>query len=139
MKGWQQLYSSLGSLVASDPSLFIHTHGTVSTYVLVYVDDIIITGASADFMQNLITKLNSEFALKDLGNVHYFLGIEVHRLHDGSLLLSQQKYIRDLLIKCKMDKAKAISTPMVSGLKLSKHGSDQLPDPTLYHSIVGAL
>ena len=72
-----------------DPSVFIHTHGSVSTYVSVYVDDIIITGASTDFMQNLITKLNSEFALKDLGNLHYFLGIEVHGLHDGSLLLSQ--------------------------------------------------
>ena len=88
--------------------LSVHTHGLVSTYVLVYVDDITITGASVDFIQHLITKLNSEFALKDLGNVHYFLGFEVHRLHDVSLFLSQQKYIRDLLVKYKMDKAKAL-------------------------------
>ena len=121
-----------------DHSLFVHTNGSSYTYVLVDVDDIIVTGASANFIQTLIIKLNSKFSLKDPSNLHYFLGIEVHRLSDGSLLLSQQNYIKDLLVKSKRDKAKAISTPMVLVLK-SKHGSDQLADPTLYHSIVGAL
>ena len=71
-----------------DPSLFIHTCGTSSTYVLVYVDDIIITGASANFIQELILKLHSEFALKDLRPLHYLLGLEVYHLANGSLLLS---------------------------------------------------
>ena len=82
---------------------------------------------------------NSDFALKDLGHLHYFLGIEVHKLNDGSLLLSQYKYIKDLLVKSKMDKAKGITAPIVSGLKLSKHRSDSVFDPTLYRSVVVAL
>ena len=111
---------------------FIHTHGTSSTYVLVYIDEIIIMGASASVIQELIMKLQSELALKDLGPLHYFLGLKVHHLANGSLLLSQQKYIRDPLLKSKMDKAKAISTPMISRLKLSKHGSDKFDNPSLY-------
>ena len=96
-------------------------------------------GAFAEFIQRLITKLHSKFALKDLNHLHYFLGIEVHHLFDGSLLLSQWKYFKDLLVKSKMDKAKAISTPMVLSHKLSKHHSDKLVDPTLYRSVVRAL
>ena len=122
-----------------DPSLFIHSHSIGSIYVLVYVDDIIIIGASASFIQDLIMKLHSEFALKDLRPLHYFLGLEVHHFANGSLLLSQQKYIRDLLLRSKMDKAKPISTPMVLGLKISKHGSDKFDNPSLYRSVVGAL
>ena len=83
--------------------------------------------------------MNAEFALKDLGPLHYFLRIEVHNLRDWSLLLSEQKYNKDLLTKSKMDKVKSIATPIVSGLKLSKLGSDTMLDPTLYKSVVGAL
>ena len=122
-----------------DPSLFIHTHVTSSTYVLVYVDDVVVKGASVGFIQELIAKLHSEFALKDLVSIHYFLGLEVHRLSDGSFLLSQQKYIKDLLVRSKMDKDKTISTPMVLGLKLSQHGSDKLDNLSLSRFVVGAL
>ena len=94
-----------------------------TTYVLVYVDDIIVTSNSLNFIQALITRSNSEIALKDLNSLHYFLGIEVHKLKDGSLLLFEQKYIKDLLIKSKMDKAKGITSHMVLGLWLSKHGN----------------
>ena len=83
--------------------------------------------------------MDADFSLKDLGPLHYFLGIEVTRLANGSLHLSQQKYIRDLLAKSKMDKAKGISTPMVSNLKLSKFSTPNFSDPQLYRSIVGAL
>ena len=104
-----------------------------------YVDDIIVKGASTSFIQELIVKLHSEFTLKDIGTLHYFLGLEVYHLTDGSLLLSQHKYIKHLLVRSKMDKAKAICTPMVSRLKLSMHGNDKFNYPSLYRSIVGAL
>ena len=107
--------------------------------MLVYVDDIITTGTSPHLIQTLISKLNNEFALKDLGDLHYLLGIEVHRLVDVSLLLSQQKYIEDLLQRSKMDKAKGIAAPMVSGLNVSKHGSDPMTYRSLYRLIMGAL
>ncbi|KAF7834709.1 retrovirus-related Pol polyprotein from transposon TNT 1-94 [Senna tora] len=84
-------------------------------------------------------KSRYEFSLKDLGNLHYFLGIEVTHLDDGSLLLSQGKYVHDLLCKTKMDGANFISTPMVSNSRLSKDGDNLMSDPTLYRSTVGAL
>ncbi|KAK2420319.1 putative mitochondrial protein [Trifolium repens] len=122
-----------------DPSLFMMKTGSLHLIVLVYVDDIIITGSSLPHIQSLISKLNAEFALKHLGVLDYFLGIEVFHLADGSLLLSQAKYIRDLLSKAKMDNANGMPTPMASTLKLSKVGFVPVEDPTHFRSIVGAL
>lgn len=122
-----------------DYSLFIRITPQHTTYILVYVDDILITGSSAREVQSLIQGLNQIFALKDLGDLSYFLGIEVQRLSNESLHLSHVKYIKDLLAKAKMQEAMGISTPMVSGAKLSKHGDDVFGDPKLYRSIVGAL
>jgi hypothetical protein len=108
-------------------------------YVLVYVDDIIITGNSSSFIQTITNKLHKVFALKQLGSLDYFLGIEVKAQTDGSLLLSQGKYICDLLTKTNMTGASPVSTPMVSTAKLTKTDSPNFSDPTLYRSVVGAL
>nr|KYP37002.1 hypothetical protein KK1_041843 [Cajanus cajan] len=108
-------------------------------YLLVYVDDIIITGNSSQFTQQLINQLNSIFSLKQLSKLDYFLGIEVRHLQNGSVLLTQSKYIRDLLQRTNMLEANAISSPMLSSYKLSIHGSDTLADSTFYRSVVGAL
>lgn len=108
-------------------------------YALVYVDDIILTGPSASLVQQFVTKLKDVFALKDLGQLDYFLGIEVKHQADHSLLLSQRKYIQDLLVKSQMDDCSPISTPMVAGLKLTRDGDHPFRDPTLYRSTVGAL
>jgi hypothetical protein len=66
------------------------------------VDDIIITGNNDSLLQSLIQQLNLAFSLKHLGTLDYFLGIEVHKLSNGSLLLTQSKYIRDLLTRTNM-------------------------------------
>uniref|UniRef100_A0A803QNV3 Reverse transcriptase Ty1/copia-type domain-containing protein n=1 Tax=Cannabis sativa TaxID=3483 RepID=A0A803QNV3_CANSA len=109
-----------------------------STFLLVYVDDILVTGSSATVVTELISNLNNMFALKDLGLVNYFLGIQVthtkERLH-----MSQKKYIMDLLVKAKMDSANPLPTLMTGGEKLSATSSDPFADPTYYRSIVGAL
>ncbi|CAJ2673651.1 unnamed protein product [Trifolium pratense] len=122
-----------------DPSLFVYSHQGVTMYVLVYVDDILLTGSSSPILHDLIAKLHSQFALKHMGRPDYFLGIEVRYLPSGNILLTQSKYIRDLLHRANMADAKGINTPMVSSLKLSKFGTDELPDPLEYRSIVGAL
>jgi hypothetical protein len=66
-------------------------------YLLVYVDDIIVVSSSAAATDRLIHQLRTPFALKDLGSLHYFLGVEVHRLPPGGLLLNQPKHANDLL------------------------------------------
>lgn len=122
-----------------DPSLFLLHHGKLQIMILVYVDDIIITGNSTSFITALIKHLNDVFCLKQLGKLDYFLRIEVTHLPNGSLLLSQSKYITDLLAKVNMTSANGMPTPMVSSNKLSKIGSNEVDDPTQFRSVVGAL
>ncbi|KAK4276114.1 hypothetical protein QN277_019103 [Acacia crassicarpa] len=122
-----------------DQSLFIRKTLSDVTYVLVYVDDIILTGTSAVAISALISALHDQFALKDLGPLTYFLGIEVKRLHDGSLFLSQAKYIRGVLAKAGFTKARPDPTPMSSGTVLVKAGSQPLVDISLYRTVVGSL
>jgi histone deacetylase 1/2 len=64
--------------------------------VLIYVDDIIVTSSSDDAITALLRDLNKNFAIKDLGDLHFFLGIEVKRIPNG-LLLTQEKYVLNCL------------------------------------------
>jgi hypothetical protein len=104
------------------------------------VDDIIITNSSSSAIDALLCDLKADFALKDLGSLHYFLGIEVKHLSDG-ILLSQQKYATDLLRRVGMLDCKPVPTPMTSSEKLSARDGDPLApdDVTKYRSVVGAL
>jgi len=122
-----------------DSSLFIKEDSSTILYVLVYVDDIIITGSSKDAIAALIQKLHSHFPLKDLGVLNFFLGVQVKYTQEGDLHLSQTKYIKELLQKAQMGDPKPMHTPMVAGQKLSKIGSSDFEDPVLYRSVVGAL
>jgi hypothetical protein len=70
-------------------------------FVLVYVDDILITSPNSPAIHDLLAALHNEFAVKDLGKLHFFLGIEVVPSSDG-YILSQQRYIVDLLKRTKM-------------------------------------
>jgi hypothetical protein len=76
--------------------------------------------------------------LKDLGNLHYFLGIEAVRDEIG-IYLSQRKYIEDLLEKNSMTASKPCPTPMVVGKPLSIHDGEPMHIPTMYRSVIGAL
>ena len=117
-----------------DPSLY-KTSSTI-IYILVYVDDIIITGNSSSLVEKLIQKLNATFSLEQLGSLDYFLGIEVHSLSSGALLMTHFTYIRDLLTRTNMLEAKPISSPLVSICKLSNHGSDLLQEASFYRSVL---
>lgn len=97
----------------ADSSLFIYNSPQLTMYVLVYVDDLIIISSSAAATDALLQKLNAAFAIKDLGALNYFLGIEVHTT-PGGLILSQKKYITDLLQKTNMTLCRPVSTPMSS-------------------------
>jgi hypothetical protein len=82
-------------------------------YVLIYVDDLIIVNSSSSATTHLLHQLDVEFSIKDLSNLHYFLGIEVCPSADG-LILSQKKYITDLLHKTHMTHCRPVSTRMSS-------------------------
>jgi histone deacetylase 1/2 len=82
-------------------------------FVLVYVDDIIVTSSSDYAITALVRDLNKNFAIKDLGELHYFLGIEVKKINNG-LLLAQEKYATYILDKAGMHDCKAAPTPLSS-------------------------
>lgn len=76
-----------------------------------------------------MAKLNAKFALQHLDKPKYFLGIEAKSQKDGSMLLTQAKYIHDLLNQGNMVDSKRIwSTLMIINLKLSKHGTKTIPE-----------
>jgi histone deacetylase 1/2 len=109
-------------------------------FVLVYVDDIIVASSSQEATNALLKDLEREFALKDLDDLHYFLGIEVKRNSEG-LVLSQGKYAEDIIKKTGMSNYKPINTTLSSVEKLSATEGDPLgpEDSTKYRSVVGAM
>jgi len=124
----------------ADTSLFFYNKGNISMFVLIYVDDIIVASSMPSATTALLSDLNKEFALKDLGDLHYFLGIEVNKVSDG-IILSQEKYASDVLKRVGMSDCKPVNTPMSTSEKLSVHEGDLLgpSDATQYRSMVGAL
>lgn len=85
----------------ADSSLFVKHQRSSITIVLVYFDNLIVTGNNNNYIALLIAQLNSVFELKNLGHLHHFLGIEVSRDSNG-LFLSQTKYAKDLLSRTSM-------------------------------------
>jgi len=122
----------------ADSSLFLYNAYGIQIFELIYVDDIIITSSHTGAISRLIHDLNSSFALKDLGPLHFFLGVEATWSSDG-LHLSQQRYILDILKKTNMELAKPVATPMSSSTILNKFEGSTITDTTLYRSTIGSL
>ncbi|KAI5337264.1 hypothetical protein L3X38_016533 [Prunus dulcis] len=122
----------------SDASLFISTFGSHVIYFLVYVDDLIVIGNNSSLVMQFIATLARRFSVKDLGSLHYFLGVEVVPTTTG-LFLSQHHYIRDLLLKAKMDGAKEVSTPLSPSDNLVLNDGSPPTDASQFHQIIGGL
>ncbi|RVW19661.1 Retrovirus-related Pol polyprotein from transposon RE1 [Vitis vinifera] len=122
----------------ADTSLFIFNNHDTILYLLVYVDDIIITGNNVEAAQTFIQQLSQRFSLKDLGPLTYFLGVEVTS-HTNGLFLSQRKYIVDLLNRTHMTEAKPAPTPLATSPILTLQSGTPLSDPTEYRTVVGSL
>jgi hypothetical protein len=124
----------------ADTSLFIFHQGSIQIFLLIYIDDIIVVSSSQYVIDKLLQQLWADFALKHLGPLSYFLGIEVVKCSDG-LLLTQQKYAFDILRCAGMHNCMPTRTPLVVDEKLSLTDGDPLSsdDATSYRSLVGAL
>jgi len=90
-RAWNQRFSnficSIGFTPSkSDASLFVYKAGNDMAYLLLYVDDIIVTASSPALLQHVISSLSSEFAMTDLGDLHHFLGISVTQDNSGLFL-----------------------------------------------------
>ena len=117
--------------------LYLIKKDTNIIYLLVYADDTILSGNNVNLIKLYITHLNKEFLITDLGKVNYFLGLEVF-YHDSGIFLSQSKYAHDILVRAHLLDAKPAATPFSTFVHFTSQGTPFL-DPTLYHSLVGAL
>lgn len=124
----------------SDQSLFIYRHGSDIAYLLLYVDDIILTDSSHTLRTSVMARLSSEFAMKDLGSLSYFLGIAVTR-HVGELFLSQCKYVFEIIERADMSSCKPSPTPVTVDTKpkISANSDTPYEDPFHYRSLARAL
>ncbi|GJX61201.1 ribonuclease H-like domain-containing protein [Tanacetum coccineum] len=141
-RAWFQRFAAYAARVGfhhsrCDSSLFIYRQGADTAYLLLYVDDIVLTASSSDLLQQIITSLHAEFSMTDLGSLNYFLGISVTRNASG-MFLSQQKYATEVLDRAGMLNCKPCRTPVDTDSKLSADGAP-ISDSTLYRSLAGAL
>ena len=105
--------------------------------LLLYVDDLFVTctdGLIVDTKRNLVAK----FEMKDLGMMHYFIGMEVWQSTDG-IFLGQGKYAVEILKRFGMMDCKTMATPMASNLNLLSDSSSESVDDTMYHQMIGSL
>ena len=118
--------------------MFFKHIGSDVLIILVYVDDILIIGSNNVYITEVISQHSSEFALKDLGDFNYFLGLEVTPSVEG-LHLSQTKYVGDILRKAHMLGSKGCNTPISVVDKLQKDKGFAFENYSLYRSIIGSL
>jgi len=105
-------------------SHFVYRKQLQVIYFIDYVHDIIIIDTYATLIQDITTKLHATFSLKQLGQLHYFLGLEIKYSPHKSILMTQTTYIQDLLHKTHMVEVYSSSSPMVSISKLSNLGAN---------------
>ena len=106
-----------------------------------WVDDLIIFGKNMASINNLKAQLNEEYEMKDLGELRYFLGIQVHRDRERKIIhISQSGYNRTILERYGMQNSKPASTPLSTSARLVKTTiMDVLAEQKEYQSIVGSL
>ncbi|GJY09578.1 ribonuclease H-like domain-containing protein [Tanacetum coccineum] len=141
-RAWFQRFAAYAARVGflhsrCDSSLFIYRQGSDTAYLLLYVDDIVLTASSTALLQRIIASLHAEFSMTDLGPLNYFLGVSVTRNTSG-MFLSQQKYATEVLERAGMLTCNPCRTPVDTDSKLAAAG-DPVSDPTLYRRLAGAL
>ncbi|CAM8972042.1 unnamed protein product [Rhodiola kirilowii] len=122
----------------NDYSLFTLTRNGHFLVLLVYVDDVIITGTSESLISEVKQFIHLKFQIKDLGPLKFFLGLEVARSADG-IYLNQRKYAIELLAEHNMTDCKPCKTPLELKHKLSLSTEPLLADPLPYRRLVGKL
>ncbi|KAK3005199.1 hypothetical protein RJ639_016441 [Escallonia herrerae] len=122
----------------SDSSMFVKLESGKHVIVLLYVDDMIITGDDNVGISCLRNDLSIRFEMKILGEIGCFLGLEVQKLEDG-YFVSQKGYAQSLLERFNMGESKSMSTPMEPNMKLKKDEGKLLEEGRKFRQLVGSL
>jgi hypothetical protein len=121
-----------------DKTLFTLNHDTDFLLVQIYVDDIIFGGSSHTLVFRFQKMMESEFQMSMLGELTFFLGIQVKQTKQGTFVY-QAKYTKDLMNKFNMAELKPVSTPMSSAASLRLDEDDEAVDQREYESMIGSL
>ena len=103
-----------------DASLFVYKHGHDMAYLLLYVDDIMLTASSSRFLESIIEKLKTEFPMSDTGKLSFFLGISA-MFNENGVFLCQENYARDIIVRAEMQNCKPSLTPVDLASKLEEN------------------
>ncbi|CAI8584052.1 unnamed protein product [Vicia faba] len=122
----------------ADHSVFYRHSVRGCIYLIVYVDDIVITDSDESGILQMKQHLSNQFQTKDLGKLQYFLDIEVAQSKDG-LVISQRKYAMDILEETSLLNAKPVDTSMDPSVKLLPNQREPLSDSGRYRRLVGKL
>jgi hypothetical protein len=123
---------------AYDSALFLRTTNTGTIFILLYVDDMIITGDDISGIRDLQSFLSQNIEMKELGPLSYFLGLEVTSNANG-YYLSQAKYASDLLSRAGLIYSKIATSPLETNIKLLATDGEPLSNATLYKQLVSSL
>lgn len=123
-----------------EPTLFVKSAEGSDDFLIVsiYVDDLIITGTTPALIEQFKTSMKSEFDMSDMGEMCYFLGVEVNQTEDG-IHLSQRKYAREILERFNMEDCNEVRNPIVPGCKLIKDDQSGFVDAAVYKQMVGCV
>ena len=120
------------------PSLYVKSKNGNIVFVLIYIDDLLIGGNSNSEIEKVKKSLELKFHMKDLGELRYFLGIEIIRSENG-ILICQRQYAVNVLKKYGMYGCKLISAPLDKNCKLSAYEGAKIENAAIYRKMVGSL
>ncbi|KAJ9544703.1 hypothetical protein OSB04_024410 [Centaurea solstitialis] len=121
-----------------DSTLFLMKEGEHIVVIQIYVDDIIFGSISRELCQKFETIMTEEFKMSMMGEINFFLGLQVRQFSDG-IFINQSKYIFDLLKKYDMSGCHSIGTPMATGNSIGPDHEGKDVDLRNYRSMVGSL
>eukprot|EP00253_Pinus_taeda_P008838 PITA_08838 len=122
----------------SDNTVYTKNVGKSLIILVIYVDDLILTGIDPNLTNHVNSNLKNQFEMKNIGHLHYFFGLQVLQSKEG-ISLFQSKYVCDLLCHFHMEDCKPTLSPFQSGAKISITSTSLEVDATLYHQCVGKV
>src|ERR1044072_137863 len=122
----------------NDKTLFVKKDKGKLMITQIYVDDIVLGGMLHKMVEHFVTQMKSEFETSLVGELNYFLGLQVKQMED-SMFVSQSKYARGIVKKFSLESASHKRTPAAIHVKISKDEKGEDVDQSLYKSMIGSL
>nr|CAD1838543.1 unnamed protein product [Ananas comosus var. bracteatus] len=122
----------------SESTLYVKNNVSYLVVVSLYVDDMLVIGSNSDQITAFKQEMMKRFEMTDLGEMSYFLGMEV-RQTQNEVFICQNKYLKEILKRFNMEECKSVNTPMGQKEKLQKKDGSEPTDKRVYRSLIDCL